>query len=100
MNNKIRIISSSDLITGYTYNGNIKLKNTINGIYKILEFYLTNSLYNVNSNNNKVYFNESSVLKTATLTNGYYSSSELATQLQTAMNLAGGNTYTITLDTK
>ena len=67
-------------------------------MYNILEFYMTNSLYNVNLNNNKVYFTESSILKTATLTNGYYTQSELATQLQTQMNSAGSNTYTITFN--
>ena len=54
MQNRIRIISSSDLIIGSSHNGTIKLTNSLNGVYKVIEFYMTNSLYNVNSNNNKV----------------------------------------------
>ena len=86
MENIIRVITTADLIIGNSHNGTIKMLNALNGVYKVLEFYMTNSLYNVNSNNNKVYFNESSVLKTSTLTNGYYTQSQLASQLQTQMN--------------
>lgn len=98
MKNRIRIISTINLITGNSSNGTIKLQNPLNGTYIINEFYMTNSFYTVNNNNNKIYFTESNVLKTATLTNGFYTSSQLATQIQTQMNSASRNTYTVILN--
>lgn len=56
------------------------------------------SVYQITNSNNTIYFNENSTNKTATIANGCYSASDLATAISTALNSASGgyNTYTIT----
>ncbi len=92
-----RIINSVDRLTGTNVNGNIKFSsnNKLSGIFTVKDFIMPNFMYNVNNNNNKVYFDESAVAKVATLTNGSYIFSELVTNIKTAMDLAGGQVYTV-----
>jgi flagellar hook-associated protein 3 FlgL len=58
-----------------------------------------NNLYTVTSANNALRFDPGSGAATVTLTAGKYTGSQLATELQTRLNAAGGgNTYTVTFD--
>ena len=93
----ITILNSEDRDSGTSTDGAFKFTNSnkLSGEYKILEFVMGNCLYNVNDTNNKIYFNESASLKTATLVNGNYSSFQFAAIIKTAMDLAGGNTYIV-----
>ena len=65
-----------------------------NGTYFLTDFVMNNSLYNVNNNNNKIYFAEGGSL-TATLTNGYYTRNDLASEIKTQMDATGAETYTV-----
>jgi len=56
--------------------------------------------YNVNNNNNKIYFDENGTDRTGTLTNGDYSAADLAAEIVVAMDAAGGNDYACTNDSK
>lgn len=58
---------------------------------------IPNIVYNIRATNNTLTFFENSgaVLKTATLSPAQYDANSLASALQTAMNSAGSNTYTI-----
>jgi phage anti-repressor protein len=58
------------------------------------------SQYVINSSNNTIYFDEGSGVLTATIAVGNYTSSELATEIKTAMDLVGAKTYTVTVDSK
>jgi len=93
------VLKSDDRASGTEINGSITLATALkSGIYKVKEFTMINNLYNVTTNNNKIYFDETAILKTGTLTSGFYIASDLITNIQDAMDLAGGNTYTITHD--
>jgi hypothetical protein len=59
-----------------------------------------NTVYPINTYNNKVYFNEGAGNLTATLGSNVYTLSEMATELQTQMNSAGAHTYTVVADTQ
>ena len=73
------------------------LDNPIKGKYKLIGFVCNNDIYNVNDNNNKVYVNESGDL-TATLTNGYYDSTDFVSMLETQLNSVCSGTITCALD--
>ena len=75
-----------------------KLDKRISGIYKLVSFVTTNNTYNVNDNNNKIYWNESGSDLITTLTNGHYSSDDFTTHLSTQLNSSASGTVTVTLD--
>ena len=81
-------------------NNKFTLDNYISGRWKLLSFCFTNNIFNVNDNNNKIYFTEGSTERTATLTNGYYDMNELKTEIQTAINNVASVTFTVSIDTK
>ena len=54
--------------------------------------------YTVSTSNNKINFNEGGGELTGTLTVGDYSLTTFATELSAALNLAGGQTYTVTVN--
>lgn len=89
-----RIISSENKL------GNlITLDESLSGIYKLILFTTTNNLYNITDNNNKIYVKINLVLKTATLTNGSYDSTDLKSHMETILTaLEASTTFTITLD--
>ena len=70
------------------------------GRYKLLSFCLTNNIFNISDNNNKVYFTENSVPLTSTLTNGYYNPSDFRSHLQTKLDATASGTITCSLDDK
>ena len=84
----------SDKSTNDTYT----LDRAINGKYKLLSFVCTNNLFNVNDNNNKIYFNENGTDRIATLTNGNYDINDLKTECITALNDVASGTFNITID--
>lgn len=67
------------------------------GRYRVVTAVIPNYVYNVDANCAKIYFRSGSTNYVATLSNGFYTSSTLATAVQTVMNaqLAG---FTVTLD--
>ena len=98
------LIKSDDLCDGTSSNGTIDLDFgkvfKENAYYELVEFAMSNSLYNVNAYNNNLPFSENSVDKSTTLTQSTYTASELATEIQTQMDASGNNTYTVTFDDK
>ena len=100
MSQKILHFKSSDISKGTTNNGLLNCDRQIdkNVNYELIEFVMSNSLYNVNNINNQIYFDETSVLKTATIVNGFYYPTDFGTAIKTAMDLAGANTYTPVFD--
>lgn len=72
--------------------------DVFSGSYELMACHIPNTFYNVNNNNNKIYFYEDGTEKVATLTNGNYDSSTLLTEIETVMDIASGghNTYTVT----
>ena len=79
-------------------NNRFKLDDKIKGIWKLISFTSTNNIYNVTDNNNKIYINENGSDLTATLTNGYYDSNDLKTNLSTALNNVCTGTVVVTFD--
>ncbi len=83
---KTIIIKSSDKVQGTSSSGNIILQHELNGTYILEHFVMINALYNVNDQNNKVYADiAANPTETFTLTNGSYTRSQLATELQTQL---------------
>ncbi len=89
-------LSSKDRENGSSSNGSIKLNFSLDHEYKIKEFIMPNNIYSIDGSNNIIYFNESSVARTATLSVGTYSPTQLASEIKTQMDIGGINTYTIT----
>ncbi len=69
---------------------------SLNDRYLDWEFQTWNT--DIVSSNSKLDFYEGGTLLTATLTGGTYTLAELATEIETQMNSAGSNTYTVTAD--
>ena len=79
-------------------NNRFTLDKPIDGIWELISFVCTNNLFNVNSYNNKVYFNENGTDRTATLTLGNYYITDLKTELTTAINNVASATFSVTID--
>lgn len=75
-------------------NNKFKLDESISGIYKLLSFTFTNNIFNINDTNNKVYWNENSIDKISTLTNGFYEATDLNSHISTILNQDGSGTIT------
>lgn len=94
------LIKSSDRLSSSTGSHNFRLQLTTpieNGDYELVSVSMPNSFYVVNDTNNKIYFTDDSTARTATLTNGYYSTSTLPTEIKSAMETANSSfqTYTV-----
>lgn len=78
----------------------IRFAEFIEGRYQLKAIQMTNTIYNIDASNNKVYFYENVTAKVATLSAGSYSASTLATEAATQMTTTSGgyNTYTVTYD--
>ena len=73
------------------------------GQYFLFSSVFGNSFYNINDYNNKIYFKEGSTSLTATLTNGFYNSTNIISNIKSAMEtislaLGAGLTYTCSLN--
>ena len=74
------------------------LDEALSGKYKLVSFVFTNNVYNVNDINNKIYFTENGNNLTATLTNGYYDSTDFVTHLSNVLNNAASGTITVSIN--
>lgn len=95
------VLSSKDKTSGSSHDGVIQLTNNtkLHGKYQLLKCVIPNSFYNVSNLNNKLYVEHSvDGNNTLTLTNGYYTSSELATELKTQLDSISAVTYTVSFD--
>ena len=69
--------------------------------FRLLKATIPSPPYNVTNNNNKIIFNFNGTDHTITLTNGFYTGSQLATELQTQLNSPGAvSSVTVTFDSK
>jgi hypothetical protein len=97
-NLSVRKSSASDISCNFTSFAN----TDVAGYNVALEsFLMPNLVYPINKNNKFIYFYENlntGVLKTATLTEGTYTSTTLATEIQTRMNAIAANVYTVTFN--
>lgn len=60
-----------------------------------------NTVYPINSTNNKIYFSEDGGgTLTATLDANHYTGAQIATEIKTQLEAAGGGTYTVTFDSQ
>ena len=93
-----RIINSRNIV------GNIlSLDEELKGVYKLTTFYGTNAFYNVTSSNNKIYYNVDGTDASATLTEGAYTSTTLASEIaeNLGVNIIGINeTFLVTYGTE
>ena len=85
-------------LTGTSNNAIFSLDNPIGGKWRLLSFCFTNNLYNINDNNNKIYINEGGTDYTITLTNGYYDSNDLTTELSSKLNAGLTGTIGVSLN--
>jgi hypothetical protein len=78
----------------------ITLSRPIEGRWTLRQAFICADFPNVNASNNRIPFLENATQKTAVIPIGYYSSSQIVSALQAALNLASGgwNTYTCTLN--
>lgn len=79
-------------------NNRFTLDERIDGKWELISFVCTNNIFNVNTNNNKVYFNETGNDTTATIPVGNYDINDLKTTLTNAINDVATATFSITID--
>lgn len=98
----VLLINSKDRIQGDSNQFSITLPAPYNNVraIELLSAYIPNTVYNINSSNNTIIFNEGGSNLTATLTVGAYSIYDLITELETQLDAAGANTYTVTYNVK
>lgn len=67
----------------------------------MVDFTMTDNLYNVSENNNKVYVKVNNTTEhIVTLTNGFYSPSQLATEVKSQLDTIPSHTFTVTYASK
>ena len=99
LNSKDAVNSNSS--TGdYSWNLNWTGNSIANYKLYIDEVAIPNCEYAVNSHYNTIVFNEGAGDITATLTQQNYTGTQLATELKTQLDSAGGDTYTVVYDTQ
>lgn len=93
----VLLIQSKDRLSGTHNNFTVKLPNPYSNVraIKLLSAFIPNTVYNITSSNNTFIFNEGGSNLTATLTAGAYSVFDLVTELETKLDAAGANTYTV-----
>jgi hypothetical protein len=91
-------ISSAQRDYGSTEDFVFKLSQSIKEgeTYELTSAHIPQSFHNIDSTNNAFIFNEGASDLTATIPTGYYMVTTLLTALQTVMDLAGADTYTVT----
>ena len=66
--------------------------------FKVKNCLIPLSIYSIGTRNNKIYFREQSsdaTLRTASLTNGYYNSSNILTEIKSKLDSTGTQSYTV-----
>lgn len=96
-------INSKDRTSGSASSSNFiyKLNRPVEHVHRIgvRRVILPFSYYVFNSNNNVITFDEGGGDLTATITAGNYTKTELETEIKTRMDAAGGDTYTVSINT-
>jgi hypothetical protein len=101
-NSKLYLIRSRDRAantSSHTFGINLAGDPVEKGIYHLQFANIQNTSYTIRSGiNDVIYFNENATNKTATVTQGYYTSSSIVTAIKSAMDTASGGfaTYTVT----
>ena len=89
------VLYSKNRTQGTSSEGTLKLNHHINGRYELLEFCMTDGLYNVTNLNNKIYISvNGGGTQTLSLPLGHYSGSKLATEVATLLSTLSGSTFT------
>ena len=79
----------------------LEFKSSLGGRYLLSYLQIPVSVYNVNTNNHQIPFEESGTPKFAQLTPGNYTATTLATEIGTRMTATSGvSNFTVTYDTK
>lgn len=95
------IITSNKKTSGTSSKGTIRLRERITGNYKLLDFEMTDNIYNVTENNNKMYVNVNEATDhILTLTKGFYTASQLTTEVKTQLDTIPSHTFTATHSSK
>lgn len=89
LDRNIEILKSINRTSGNAQQGNIIYDTPLNGEYTLIDFSMTNRLYNVNDNNNQIYINIGGA-STLSLVNGYYTQTTLATQIKVQLDTTSG----------
>jgi hypothetical protein len=100
MTNKVVITSSLKEI-GDSSSGRIKWDTVLDGTYELLSFEMSNCLYNVNVNNDRLHLEISSpgaLSYEITLTHGFYAGSALATMVAAQITAQTPRVVTVTFD--
>lgn len=95
------LLQSENRTSGSVHDGTLNATVPIQGEYVLLEFSINDRIFNVSSKNDQVYVKVNSTTDhTLSLTPGYYSLSQLKTELSTQLNTIAGQTFTVTSDSK
>jgi hypothetical protein len=78
-----------------SWNLNISTINLDKYYVSVEEICFTNNVTPINNLTNKLQFNEGSGSLSLTLTNGDYNGADISSELQTQLNAAGSDTYTV-----
>lgn len=89
------LVSTKDIVSGTSSDGILEMLFRESGQYQLEYFKMTNNLYNVSTYNNGFALNWNSTNYTFSLTAGYYSETDLASALKTALDTATGATWTV-----
>lgn len=92
------LINSQDRVSGVAHSFKAYIKPSLDAFKKV-ELYnvtLPNTIYNITSTNNIIYFSEGSTPLTAIITSGAYNSSTIVAAIGSAMTSASVNSYTYT----
>lgn len=95
------LIDSSFKTSGSSHNFELQFASFVpplSGWYKLKSLVMPLTFYNIASPNNKIYFNENSTNKTATISSGTYDFVTICTAVRTALDNASGGfaTFTVT----
>mgnify|MGYP005867437537 CR=1 FL=1 len=98
---KTLLINSTDRYDGTSTNFKLDMRNSykVKNV-KLLHCRIPVTWHNIDSYNNTILFNEGGSNLTATLTQGSYNISDLQTEIETQMDSAGADIYTVTYDKK
>lgn len=89
-----------DSVGSHNFTIDLKSRSIDAGQYDLVFLSIQNTVYTVrNGINNKIYFNENSTNKTATVAAGYYTDSTLPAAIKSALDSASGGfaTFTVTI---
>lgn len=98
-NNVAYLIDSTQRASGTLQSGNYNFINagTIGpGTYELLSYQMANQIYNVDTTNQNIWFDEGGADLTAVIPAGNYTAATLATAMKIVMDIPSASTFTIT----